>query len=208
MPLAQGQVGVQVNNDGNNPTNLRMTKLAALVVQELHGRYYEQAYRRNIYSAAALGQTTSVGAATTVVGLTLSNPIGSPVNLVLNKVGYSFIVAFAAGSVVGLQAGYSGSTGVTHTTPVTPRSTLISTASAGIGLADSTCTVPVAPTLQLIFDSGLTGAITTAPSGVQGLIDVEGSIIIAPGGYVSTYTSTASGAAGASFSFQWEETPV
>jgi hypothetical protein len=178
------------------------------IVSELHGRYYEAAYRRSIFSGASLGQTTSVGLATAVVGLTLTNPIGSPVNLVVNKFGFSFIVAFAAASTVGLAVGYNAATAVTQTTPVTPKNNFVGVGATGTGLLASTATVPTAATVQLIAAAGLTGAITTVPYIAPTVIDLEGSIVLPPGGYLCTYTSTASGAAGANFSFQWEEVPV
>ena len=53
-------------------------------------------------------------------------------------------------------------------------------------------------------NAGLTGATTTVPY-IPGVIDLEGSIILPPGAYCAFYTSTVSGTAGASFSFQWEE---
>jgi len=178
------------------------------IVSELHGRYYEAAYRRSIFSGSSAAQTTSVALATTVVGLTLTNPIGSPVNLVVNKFGFSFLVAFAASSAVGLAVGYNAATAVTQTTPITPKNNFVGVGSSGTGLLASTAAVPTAATLQTIVGTGLTGAITTVPFIAPTIVDLEGSIILPPGGYLCTYTSTASGAASAYFSFQWEEVPV
>ncbi len=205
--LIQGQVGPQFVTDGTEPT-IRMGKTAEQIIQQLHGRYYEAVYRRTMFNGAITGQVTTVGLATTYTGLCLSNPVGSPVNLVLDKVGFAFIVAFAAGSAVGLMTGYSAGTNVTHTTPVTPRSQFYTGGGGGYGLLDSAATLPVAPTVNTILASGLTGAITTTPFVPNGLVDLEGSIILPPGAYCAIYTSTASGAAAGAFSFTWEEVPV
>jgi hypothetical protein len=209
MPSNQIQVGIQNNPDSSTLITQRGGKQGDAIVSELHGRYYEQASRGNIFSGAVVGVTTSVGLATTYTGLCLTNPLGSGVNVVLNKVGYSFIVAFTAGAAIGIATGFHPSTAVAHTTPVTPRSQLfIGAASTGRALLDSAATLPAAPTVNTIFASGLTGAITTLPHVANSIVDLEGAVILVPGAFAILYTSTASGAAALSASFSWEEVPV
>lgn len=210
--LIQGQVGPlatrQSLSAGSQPFT-RFGNMGDTIVSELHGRYYEAAYRGSMFSAAnTAGVTTSVGNATTYVGICLSNPITSPVNLVLNKVGYSFLVAFTAAAAVGLMTGYNASTNVTHTTPLTVRNGLIGTGPIGYGLVDSSATLPTAPALTTVFATGLTGAITTMPHISGDIVDLEGSIVLQPGAYAAVYTSTASGASGFLGSIQWEEVPL
>lgn len=205
--LIQGVAGIQSVPAGQ-AANLRLGLNGELVVQELHGRYYEQTARNNVYGGAIVGQVTTVGLAPTYTGLCLSNPNASPSNLVINKVGYSFLVAFAAAAHVGLMTGFS-STDVTHTTPVTVRSQkFVGAAASNFGKLDSAATLPVAPTVNTIFGSGDTGAITTVPSLGPSLVDLEGSIVLPPGAFCAIYTSTVSGAAAGGFSFSWEEVPV
>lgn len=204
----QVNVGVQNNSDGSIIT-ARGGKQGDQIASELHGRYYEQTYRGNVFSGSAVGVTTTVSIAVTYTGLILTNPIGSGKNLAILSAGYSFIVAFAAGAHVGLMTGFNASTNVTHTTPVTPRSQLfIGSAGSGVGLLDSSAQMPTAPTVNMIFGSGLTGTITTAPQAGPAVIDVAGQIILTPGSYCAFYTSTASGASGSGFSFVWEEVPA
>lgn len=205
--LAEVRTGIITSADGAvNPA--RSGKTGELIVASGHGLYYEPSIRRTIFSGAIVGQVTTVGLNTTYTGLCLSNPVGSPVNLVLNKVGYAFLVAFAAASAIGLMTGFNASTNVTHTTPVTPRSQFFNSTGGGVGLLDSAATLPTAPTLNTILGAGLTGAITTTPFGLGSLTDIEGAIILPPGGYCAIYTSTASGAASGAFSFQWEEVAI
>ncbi|MEP7109299.1 MAG: hypothetical protein ABI760_15000 [Ferruginibacter sp.] len=209
--IVQGQVGVIATTASISPNTqaaLRQGNMGDAILSELHGRYYETNYRRALFGGAIVGQVTTVGLATTYTGLCLSNPVGSTVNVVITKCAYSFIVAFAAGAFIGLMTGYNSSTNVTHTTPVTPRSQFFGVGASGTALLDSAATLPTAPTVSIIFDSGLTGAITTSPNGVSKVIDLEGSIILPAGAYCAFYTSTASGAAGGAFSFQYEEVPV
>lgn len=202
--VGNGRSGI---SDGS-PSDMRLGKTGELAVADAHSRYYEPTYRNIMFNGAIVGVTTTLGLTTTYTGLCLSNPVGSNKNLVINKVGWSFIVAFAAGSVIGLMTGYNISTNVTHTTPVTPRSQLFNTASGGVGLLDSSATLPTAPTINTILGSGVTGAITTIPSLGPSIIDLEGSIILPPGAYCAFYTSTISGASGSAFSFQWEEVGI
>lgn len=206
-----GLVGPPVTTQSlapNSEAKVRQGNMGDLIVSELHGVCYEAAYRRTLFNGAIVGQVTTVGLATTYTGLCLSNPVGSQVNLVLWKVGYAFIVAFAAGSAVGIMTGYNSTTNVTHTAAVTPRSQFFGVGGSGIGLLDSSATLPTAPTVNTIFGAGLTGAITTTPFGLGGVIDLQGSIILPPGAYAAVYTSTISGAAGGAFSFTWEEVPI
>lgn len=188
---------------------LRAGNLGDTIFSELHGRYYETCYRRGLFGGATqVGQTTTVGAALTYVGICLSNPIGSPVNLVLNKVGFSFLVAFAAAASIGLMTGYNSGTNVTHTTALVPKSLFTGVGALPIGTIDSSSTLPTAPTFTHIFGTGLTGAITTVPAIAPTIIDLEGGVILPPGAYAATFTSTASGAASFWGSMQWEEVPV
>lgn len=186
----------------------RGDRQGATSVSQLHARYYEQTFRRRIFSVAtSAGQTTSVGAATTYVGLCVSNPVGSAVNLAMNKFGYGFSVIFAAASVIGLMTGFNASTNVTHTVAATPVSNFVGSPK-GVALADTSATLPTAPTLQLVLNTAGTAAVSALFLSNQGWIDLEGSFVVPPGGYIALFTSTASGAAGAFASFSWEEVPV
>src|SRR6266404_852126 len=85
-----GQVGPQVAADGSTPI-VRFGRSAEVIVQELHGRFYEQAFRGNLYSIAcqpvtALASTTILltSSAQPIVGVW--NPLSSPVNLAILQV--------------------------------------------------------------------------------------------------------------------------
>jgi hypothetical protein len=193
-------------SDGVASSAMRIGNQNDLIVSELHGRYYEQTYRTNKFGGSIVGQVTTVGAATTYTGLCLSNPIGSGVNLVVDKVGVAFLVAFTAAATVGIMTGINTSTNVTHTAAAVVRNKFIGDA-IGYGLLDSSATLPTAPVLDVVLFAGLTGAITTGVA-ADILVDMEGSIILPPGAYAAIYTSTASGAASMSASFSWEEVPA
>ena len=209
MAANQVIVGSQAAQDGQVIQG-RGDRQGGQLVSELHGRYTEQAYRRNIFvgSNGATPTVTTVALATTYTGLALINPINSNVNVSLLKVGYSFIVVFPAVATVGLMGGYSplGTTtfSVAATNGLQTYLTLSNTAKAQCALS---ATLVGTPQLLQVFGSGLTGAATTNPF-IQQVVDMEGSVVIPPGGYVAMYTSTVCGAAGMAASFMWEEIPV
>lgn len=206
--LIQGSVGqpsLTSIQPGTTPT-LRQGQLGEMVVQELHGRYYETAYRRNqFFAATQSGQTSSAGLVTGYVGLALTNPTTSTVNCVLNKVGYAANAAPAATIVVGL-AFNTNTTAVTQTTAVTTRNCFLGGA-ASQGLVSTAVTFPTAPIISHILGEIDTGAVTTVRHQTT-IVDLEGSIVMPPGSYICLYTSTASAATSLFASFQWEEVPV
>lgn len=209
--LIQGQVGQPSTSSissGANPT-LRQGQLGELIINELHGRYYETTYRRAMFTAALTsGTTTSAALATAHTGLLLLNPNNSQVNFVINKIGMSFLVAFAAASAIGIQTGNQNTAALSSltTTNTQIRSNFIGQPATSVGLTYSAATT-TAPALQMIFGAGLTGAITTTPQ-TGFAIDIEGSLIIPPGAWIGTYTSTASGASSMLASITYEEVPI
>ncbi|CAB4129511.1 hypothetical protein UFOVP118_78 [uncultured Caudovirales phage] len=206
--LIQGSVGqpsVTSIQPGTTPT-LRQGQLGEMVVQELHGRYYETAYRRNQFFAATQGGiTTSAGLTTAVTGLILTNPTTSTVNCVVNKVGWGVNAAPTAVMMIGL-AYNTSTTAVTQTTAITPRNCFLG-AAAPQGLVASSVTLPTAGIISHVFGAIDTGAVTTVIHQTN-FIDLEGSIVMPPGSYLHIYTSTASAATSFFGSFQWEEVPV
>lgn len=209
--IQQGQVGpiTQTSSlaSGQTPP-LRLGNMGDLINSNLHGNAYEATYRRTTFSAANTAAVASVAiAATTYTGLAVSNPIGSPVNLVITKCGWAASAAISAADVLVLETGYNSSTNVTHTTPITVANNFIGVGAAGTGLADAAATFPTAPASRVILTSGGTLATTGYSVGTNGFIDLQGSIILPPGAYIAFATSAANTAAWW-FSIQWEEVPV
>ena len=207
--ISQGQVGplaISASLAPGSQNALRMGNMGEQLVSELHGHYYESAYRGSLYTVAATAQTTTAGTATTYVGLCLANPIGATVNLSIMRVGWTFTVVFANVSILGLMKGYSTSANVTLTVPITPSGAFRS--STGQAVAASSATLPVAPTVTTIIGAGLTGAVTTAPSTGPTIYELDGSILLPPGGYLCFYTSAVSAASSFSGSFLYAEVPV
>ena len=211
--LIQNQVGPvagQSSIGAGTQVVQRAGQMGDVIVSELQARYYENTYRRNKFygSNGATPSITTVALATTYTGLCIYNPAGSTVNLVLDKVGYSFLVAFAAAATIGLMVGYAPAGIVTAAAAASPgASSFIGLGAAPQGKVALSATLVGTPTLHTVFGEGLTGAITTVPEGMQ-ILDLEGSIILPPGAYAAIYTSTASGAASLAASFQWTEVAI
>src|SRR5271157_510346 len=85
------------------PVPVRTGNLGDLVESDVHGRYYETSYRKNLFYSASTGINNSPGNASTgYSGLCLSNAPGNPVNIVLQKVGFSYTLAFQNPVFIGL----------------------------------------------------------------------------------------------------------
>lgn len=198
---SQGQTGKQV---GQNLT-AGFGEYSDITITELMPRYYQQAYRRNVfYAANSAGGTSSIGlSATYVGGVCLSNPIGSGVNLVPLKVGFIWTVIATVVNGVGLAVGYNAGTNVTHTVALVPASTLVGTGPAPLAKADSSATLPTAP----VYSMFLTATPTATTNPTTPVTDLEGHFLIPPGGYLCTVTTAASASAAVWASMSWMEIP-
>lgn len=187
--------------DGGIPL-LRSGRQSDLIVSELHGRYYEQTFRRNVFVIANQAVvTTSAALTTTWTGLLIGNPTTSLVNLVVLKFGCQQ-VAVGAAAAIGIMTG----TGATVTASLTPRNRYVGGASAN-ALSNAGQTLPGTPVLEQVF--GSIGSLATTGYGLQNgiFIDLEGSLVIPPGAFVASYTTIATTSA-LIFSYMWEEVPI
>lgn len=201
--LSQLQVGVVNVGDGIQPP-MRGGRQGDQIVSELHGRYYESAFRGNQFIVAnQAAQAVSVALATAYTGLLLCNPVSSGKNLVLQKVGIALTVAPAAIAALGILVGFNGTTNVTHTTTNTSLRNAFLGGAAPVALVDNAATLPTAPTLAMPLMGGFTAA--ALPSTGPSLVDLEGCIILPPGGYAGIYSLTA---VTGLFGFGWEEVPA
>lgn len=150
-------------------------------------------------------QAVSVALTTTYTGLCLSNPVGSQVDLVMLGCNYALSVAPAAIASLHLIAGYSATTDITHTTPLAApgiRSSKLDNGGASVAKVDSAATIST-PFYLAAMGSGFTaGALYgTTPN----WIDLKGSIVVPPGGFIAWGALTAVTGFGA---FMWKEVPA
>jgi hypothetical protein len=203
-----GQVGPQVLSDGVTQP-FRQARSGEIVVQELHGRYYEQAVRKNIfYAYSAARAITVVG--TGLVGLQLynSSPVVGGVNLVLLKTGGLISVTSATTTGLILASGggqVSAPSGQTAADAV-KNSYLGGSSPQATAIAAGTFTNAPTGIATLMHN---TAAIAATGEDAGYLVDFEGSIVVPPQYYVAIAAIGATAAAAAWTGFiSWEEVPV
>ena len=214
----EGQVGPVATNASLSPSQkdvaIRLGNMGEIIKSDLHGRYYEGSYRRARFGGsmqAVLATATIAGLSTAVTGVSvLANPINNTNNLVIEKVGLGFVLAPAAPLVYGIATGQSANALAGTLTSLAPKSKLVGSSAQPTGLlyASAAITLPVAPTVDQVLGAIDTGAITTAPTAPGGIFDLEGSIVLPPGGFACLWTSAVLLASAHIMSWQWEEVPI
>lgn len=195
-----GQVGPVTNAQDGASTPYRQGHTGEVIVQTLHGAYFESVARGAMYSAAnPAAQAVSVALATTYTGLLLYNPLGSGVMLVPNKVKFALSVAPAGIATLGLISGIQAAA-PTGLTALIVRSNQVGNSGAGKGLAYSAATIATPVWHQQLSD-GFTAAALPAPTPP---VDLDGLIAILPGGFIAIGALTAVTGLG---SIAWEEVP-
>ena len=221
--ISEGQVGPQWLADGASQA-FRMTKLAGLVITELHGRFYEQTYRGNMYSfgisntvlANANSIATSAGAASSLPIIGVWNPLSSPVNLVILQA--TIVVSTVSNSMVSpggfMWVGSSGNGALTlGSTPINCK-TFTAAGSYAKAYAVSTALTGLTNTLITLRATGISppnaAGAATAASLAQGdtVENVDGGIIVPPGGVVAIMNQVATITINVSTGILWEEVPI
>jgi hypothetical protein len=207
MALNYGQVGPATQSDGNQAA-LRLGRTGEQVVSELHGRYYEQASRGKLFMAQAIVTapviyTTAAGTG----GPLLWNPPNSNINAAILGVTCGITVVTTVAAALGLTGNSGQSSAPGTTTAIDGRSNMY------IGGGSSACTpyrigTPTnAGGFLLPFASLHTGALTV-DTGVMGLIDVGGMLIVPPGCWASIAASATASTTVGTFGLVWEEVPI
>lgn len=201
-------VGNQVLYAGQQNTIERVDRSGALVTTDGHARYAEAVLQGRVFTAAASAIAVTTVGATTYTGFVLTNPVGSGVNAALISLQFAQTSTAAATAqalvVLGAQT-FSGTSVVTHTTAVTPRSTFLGSTATPSCLADSGATVPTAATLiRTIWQPSVSATATTAiPPMVHH--EIAGEIVLQPGSYVLL---GAASALSGSTTMTWEELAI
>ena len=193
----------------------RAGQLGDTIVSELHGRYYETAYRRALFTAGVstlIATATTASPTTTITGAqVLYNPIGNTNNVVINKVSVGFSLANLAG-VVGIATGFNGATAISGTltavTATAKNKFLGGGSPTAASYASASITLPTAVTLDTILFN--TGSLATTGYAVQPstVYDFEGGILLPPGGYATIWSNFIIPASSLLSTFQWEEVPI
>ena len=208
--IIQGQVGPVIAGDSTSPA-FRQGKTGELIVTDLHGRYFEQAYRGNVYVACQTAGVLLATVAGTAPSFSLFNPASSGVHL--SVIRWEMVLTVAAGTpVIGaymLTVNTNPVAAATTGTAVVPTPGIIGGTSNAKGRPLTSATLPANPTLYRTLAQHYTGAITTIPNMPAFSIDFDGTALIAPGctmsvGQLNVDTTNAT----ALCAVIWEENPV
>jgi len=220
----QVDVGPQVVADGTNPT-LRGGRSGEAIVQQLHGRYFEQAFRGSLFSIGCA--PTALSAAT--IALTSSgqpivgvwNPLASGVNLVILQAALTDFINNVTSVALG---GFIWASSVNNgalTAGLNPfnRRSMASSGSLARAFSLSTASLLTGLTNNLTFfeaaefntASGLlttTVAAATPTPSVAGVQVFDGSLLVPPGGVLGLFNTISSATHTVSARLMWEEVPV
>lgn len=201
MPQGALALNIATNGVGGNRIPLVADPSGAIPVTQAHGKYESATQAGRLFGGAnQTGATLSAALAATYTGLILSNPAASGKNLLLNKVGILLNVAPAALTAIGLAAGWLAAGITVHTTALTINSKSLNSQVASVAKLDAAATLVGTPYWERWL------AETIAATGVaQGVFDIDGAILIPPGGWVAIGASIAGPAAGLLGSMEWEE---
>ena len=203
-----GRAGIARFGDGQSTLDTRIGQQGDLIVSELHGRYYEQSVRKNVFFSLSVARATSL-VATATIGNCIYNPPDSGVNLSLLKWHSQIIVTSATCTGIGLAVGYQPTTPTTVTAADATGSTYLQqpTLLTGRAKAYAIATVLVAPVMFTMLHHNTAAINTVGVDQVSG--DFEGSIIVPPGCFITTAaTGAAAAAAGHTSWLSWEEIPT
>ena len=180
-----------------------------LLVSELQARYYEWVYRGLVFTAAnTSAQATSTGPNSTATGLILSNPAGSGVNAVILDASIA-IASLPAGAATLVWAANVNPIGAatTHTIALAPQSALLGSGKKSACFADSSATLPSAPTIVRPIGGGPAATVASSTAFPPFIRDeVAGGLIVTPGCAISIQSITT--AVSIMASILWAEIPV
>lgn len=203
MSQTFNQVGPLTGADGSQ-LQQRAGRDGGTVVTELHGKYYEQTSRGNVYT----GRSASGGIAILVPATggghpTLFNPLGSGVNASIICLELSYVSGTAAPGAFEWASTLSAGATVATAAPIATFTAVATTnqlmGSGNVGKvlwSPTTNTFTVAPVFYRPIGFGLhTAAAATAIEGAVMRFYYDGDLVIAPGNALSlcyqTTTTTA-----------------
>lgn len=215
------QVGLQQVADGAIVT-ARGGRTGETIISQIHGRFYEQVSRGNVYSIGcgptALSANTITLTATSTPILGIFNPSTSVFNVVVLQaalVAYANTLTTPVGPGAFVWASSVGNAVVSTGSNPFNRKTLASLGSAvkgfpgGVALTGLTNNTVIFDGAEFTTQGPLTYSTTTAMQvsggGVQ---QFDGSLIVPPGGVLALLNTTSTTTITVAGRLMWEEVPV
>jgi len=228
--LIQNQVGPIATSQSISPglqAPARAGQLGDTIVSELHGRFYEQAYRGNLYSYG-LSLTALAATNATATGLTATatpilgvwNPATSTVNLVilqaqLEAIYNTVTTPVPPGAFVWVTS--TGNSAISTGAAAINRKTLAAAGSQAKSFAGAVALTGLTNNLTILEGADFTNASgvtygtlgnTTLAQSVGGVQNVDGSIIVPPGAFVGLMNTISTTTFSVSGRLLWEEVPL
>jgi hypothetical protein len=177
-------------------------------VTQRHGKLYQPARDGRIFHGATAATGVAPGTAIgTTAAFALHNPAGSGVTIAIQKASMGYISGTLGAGTVWHLVNTNVSEAIPTGTAIVERPALAGGAS-GKGIALTTATLAAAPVIVRPFASLQASLATTAVAPWQVSEDLDGDILLPPGG---TYALHATAAAGSTplvaFGVTWEEIP-
>lgn len=207
MATATGTVGSKNAGTANGGQyDQSFTPSGAQRVSDGHGRYVDSAMRGRMFCCSNAAGVAVTALNATATGLILTNPVSSGQYLsLLDMSVQQAVAATTAIDTVQLAWGAVSTTAVVHTTALTVRGIPLGAGSVGVGLVDSSSTLPAAPVT--VYNLWSPSVSATATTGIPPVVskDFAGMMTTSPGTSFSVSATTAIQCAS---TFVWEEIPV
>lgn len=183
---------------------------------DLHGRYYTQTYRGEMFYATTVAATApALYTATGVTSMGIWNPANSGKNLVISRMVLGPVTAASAACMVGYAIVTNAGSAVATAAPISSftalssslrGSGLVGTPSTSVALVCTGATV-IAPTQFIPAFGWTTDVITTSSEGNAFIDETEGKIIVPPGTAIFVASSVANTGT-ANYGLWWYEAPL
>lgn len=213
MAFLQNLVGPTPSLGVGAPVTARAGQLGDAITSQLHGTYYETTYRNNAFLlsvSTAAAVTAYAGAAAGTPMLCLFNPSGSGKNAVINKVSVANVVAASAAGTVTFGLYFGTTAAITQATTTAPwnmgtqlQSGSVMTGFRNVALTSGSAANNVIPLAAYYWATAAGVALVS-----NGVVDLDGAVIIPPGSYAALGGSAALTSATWIGALMWEEVPV
>ena len=221
MPISQVRVGPLTNNPDNSTPDQLAGKSGEIIVSDLHGKWYQQAVRGNVYYMS----TVSAGLAipidtTTAPRVMLWNPTGSGKNAELIRFSAAQVSGTAVATPVGLQGIANVGSSTAGTSAISafaqnvfgtntynavfggPNNSAMKSSSQGTNTV-----LAVTAWLHTMFGTSAMVSTSQANNPHQLVYDFDGTFVLAPGNAIFV-TATAASVALFAQTLVWAEVPV
>lgn len=205
--LLDTRTGPVVQSDGAADQPLRQSRLGSLVVASGHGRYFEQASRKNLFRAHAIVTAPVIFTTAAGTGGPLLWNGSSSVNAVILGLGFSITTASGAAGAIGLTGNIGQTSAPSSTTAID------SSGNGYITGPSPACTVYRVGTptnaggFFLPVGHVQTGALTVTNT-VPLWVDLGGVLIVPPNTWCSVAASATLTSAVMQITMMWEEVPI